>query len=409
MRRLLLVPAFAAAVALSVVAADWPQWRGPGRDNKVTDFTVPTSWPAKLNPKWKVKVGDGVASPVLVGDRLYAFTREGGDEVVRCLEAGTGKEVWKGKYPAVEITGPAGGFKGPRGTPAVAEGKVCAFGVGGTISCFDAGSGQLAWRKETKGTPGFKTSYSPVIAEGKCVVHSGGGRGKGGGKGEVVAYDLKDGNEAWKWQGDAPAYSSPVLMTVDGTKMVVTMSASNVLGIGLADGKLLWQARFSASRYGNTVTPLVDGSTIIYAGSGTGTVAATVEKTADGFKLRQLWKSDQSPHLYNTPTLKDGKIYGLSGSGRGASKLYCLDAKTGDVLWTDATPRGECGAILDAGPVLLALSSDSNLLAFKPSDRGYEELAKIKVADSPTWTVPVVTGSRVFVKDKDSVSLLTFE
>ena len=138
-------------------------------------------------------------------------------------------------------------------------------------------------------------------------------------------------------------------------------------------------------------------------------VALKVEKAGDEFKTKELWKTDQSPHMYNSPILKEGRIYGLSGSGRGASNLYCLDAKNGDVLWVDKTARGQCGSVLDAGTVLLALSSDSNLLAFKPNDKAYEELAKIKVSDNETWAVPIVTGKRVFVKDKDSLILWTFE
>jgi outer membrane protein assembly factor BamB len=187
------------------------------------------------------------------------------------------------------------------------------------------------------------------------------------------------------------------------------MTETRAVGLDLADGKLLFQFPFKASRYGNTVTPIVDGDTIIFSAQGAGTLAAKLEPSADGFKLKELWKSDQSPHMYNSPILKDGRIYGLAGSGRGASNLYCLDAKTGDVLWLDKTSRGECGSVLDAGSVLLALSSDSNLLAFKPNDKKYDELAKIKVADTATWTVPIITGKRVFVKDKDSLILWTFE
>src|ERR1700694_1416010 len=79
---------------------DWPQWRGPNRDNKVTGFTEPKTWPKELTKKWNAKVGLGDASPVLVGDKVYVFTRDGDDEVILCLDAGKGTEVWKDKYAA---------------------------------------------------------------------------------------------------------------------------------------------------------------------------------------------------------------------------------------------------------------------------------------------------------------------
>jgi hypothetical protein len=86
-----------------------------------------------------------------------------------------------------------------------------------------------------------------------------------------------------------------------------------------------------------------------------------------------------------------------------------MDAKTGDVLWTDNTPRGQCGSVFDAGSVLLALTSDSQLLAFKPSKKGYEEVAKYKVASSETWAPPIIVGKRVFVKDEDKLTLWMIE
>src|SRR5215203_48466 len=79
-------------------AQDWPQWRGANRDAKATGFTAPRTWPKELTQKWKVTVGDGVATPSLVGDKLYVFARQGGSEVFRCLDAATGKELWIDKY-----------------------------------------------------------------------------------------------------------------------------------------------------------------------------------------------------------------------------------------------------------------------------------------------------------------------
>ncbi len=88
-------------------AADWPQWRGPNRDAKVADFKAPNTWPEELKQQWKITVGDGVATPALVGDKLYVFSREGSDEVLRCLDAGTGKEIWKDNYAAKPASGAA--------------------------------------------------------------------------------------------------------------------------------------------------------------------------------------------------------------------------------------------------------------------------------------------------------------
>jgi outer membrane protein assembly factor BamB len=392
--------------ANSVCAQDWPQWRGPNRDNKVAGFTEPKTWPKELAKKWTAKVGLGDASPVLVGDKIYVFTRDGDDEVIQCLDAGKGTEVWKDKYAAQAVTNrAASGHPGPRSSPAVADGKVCTFGVGAVLSCLDAANGKVAWRKDTKEWPQFFTSASPIIVDGKCIVHVGKDGGRGGdGKGAIIAFDLANGDEKWKWSGEGPGYASPVLLTVDGTKQFVTLTEKNVVSVGVADGKLLWQVPFKA-RY-NSVTPIVDGQTVIYAGEGSGTAAVKIEKDGAGFVAKQpLWKKNDGPGKYNTPVLKDGLLFGITGGGN----FYCMKAETGELQWNDNTKHGDCGAILDAGSVLLALSSDSQLIAFKPSDKGFFELARYKVADSATWAYPIIAGNRVFVKDKDSVTLWTIE
>ena len=117
-------------VAGGVLAQDWPQWRGPGRDGKVSGFTAPQKWPQELAQKWKITVGTGCATPALVGDRLYVFARQGDDEVTLCLNAGTGKEIWRNQYAAQAVTGAASRHPGPRSSPAVADGKVVTLGVG---------------------------------------------------------------------------------------------------------------------------------------------------------------------------------------------------------------------------------------------------------------------------------------
>jgi outer membrane protein assembly factor BamB len=377
-------------------AQDWPQWRGPNRDNKVVGFTVPATWPKELTKKWTVNVGVGDSSPVLVGDKVYIFARQGGDEVTLCLDAATGNEVWKDKYATQPATPPAGGIHaGPRSTPAVAAGKVCTLGVRGILSCLDAGDGKVVWRKDTKNWPKFFTSSSPLITEGKCIVYLGGQT-----KGEVAAFDLASGERQWTWTGPGAPYGSPVLMTADGTKQLVTLTAKSLVGLSLDGGKLLWEVPF-AGKY-NSSTPIVDGQTVICSVAGAGTLALKIEKQGDEFTAKQLWKKNLAANRYNTPMLKDGVLYGLSTS----QKFFAMDAKTGDTLWTDPTERGECGAIFDAGPVLLALTTDSELVAFQPSNKGYTEVAKYTVANSATWAYPILAGNRVFVKDKNGALTL---
>jgi len=386
------------------LAEDWPQWRGANRDGKVTGFTAPKAWPKALTQKWKVKVGSGDATPALVAGKLYVFARQGNDEVTLCLSAADGEEVWRDKYAAQAATGPARRHPGPRSSPAVAGGKIVTLGVRGVVSCLDAAKGKVLWRKDPfpKDVPRFFTSMSPMIVDGMAIAHVG-----GRGKGAIIAFDLASGEEKWKWGGEGPEYASPALLTVEGTKQIVTLTAKSVVGIAAADGKLLWRIPFAPKRRAyNAATPIVAGQTVIYTGAGRGTTAVKIEKQKDGFAAKELWSNAELAVQYNTPVLKSGLLFGLSNRG----KLFCIDAKDGKTAWTDATRRGRgFAAIVDAGPVILALPNNSELIVFKPIAKQFVQLAQIKVAESATYAHPVIAGNRIFVKDQDSLAMLTIE
>jgi len=400
------ITAVAGLLAISTscaLAQDWPQWRGANRDAKATGFTAPKTWPKELTQKWKVTVGLGDATPALVGNKLYVFARQDADEVIRCLDTANGKELWQEKYAAQAASGPAAQHSGPRSSPAVADGKVVTIGVGGVLYCVDAVMGKLLWRKDdfSGAWPKFFTASSPIVTGGLCIAQLG-GESNGG----IVAYDLATGDQKWKWTGDGTAYASPSLLTVEGTKMLVTLTAKKIVGLGVADGKLLWEAPFPVQgRAYNAATPIVDGATVIYAGSGRGTKAVKIEKTADGFVAKELWSNPDNAVQFNTPVLKGGQIYGLSQK----SVIFCLDAKDGKTLWTTELGGRGFGSIVDAGSVLLALTPNGELAVFEPSDKEYKKLASYKVADTETYAYPVAAGKGLFVKEKDSLTLWNIE
>jgi outer membrane protein assembly factor BamB len=380
-------------------AQDWPQWRGANRDGKATGFNAPKEWPKELTQKWKVTVGLGDASPAVVGNKLYVFARQDADEVIRCLDAANGKELWAEKYDAPRVSGPSASVhSGPRSSPAVADGKVVTLGVGGVLSCVDAATGKLLWRKDdfSGKRPRFYTASSPIVTDGLCVAQLG-GEANGG----IVAYDLTSGDQKWEWTGDGTAYASPMILTVDGTRMVVTLTAKNIVGIGVANGKLLWEAPFPTQGMNyNAATPIVDGRTVIYAGAGRGTKAIKIEKRADGFAAKELWSNPDNGVQFDSPVLKGGQIYGVSQRG----VLFCLDAQSGKTLWTAELGGRGFGSIVDAGSALLALTPKGELTVFEPSGKEYKKLTGYKVAETETYAYPVPAGKGLFVKDKDAIS-----
>ena len=81
-------------------AQDWPQWRGPARDGVVSAAVTPDAWPAAWQRAWAFEIGEGYASPVVVGDRAYTFSRQDPLEVVTALSLTDGTVFWQQLYQA---------------------------------------------------------------------------------------------------------------------------------------------------------------------------------------------------------------------------------------------------------------------------------------------------------------------
>ncbi len=322
---------------------------------------------------------------------------------MRCLDANTGKEIWKDSYVTGVVTGPPASHPGPRSTPTVAEGKVITLGVNGIISCLDANTGKVIWRKDefTKGLPMFYTGMSPIIVDGLCIAHLGGAE-----NGKIIAFDLLTGNIKWKWDGDGPSYSSPILMTMDGKKQVIVQTDKNLIGLTITDGKLQWQISTPPmQRFYNSSSPISDGQNLIYTGQGTGVWAVKILKQGNGFTTSEVWHNPDFNPSYNTPVLKEGSLYGLTQAG----KLFCINAQNGQTAWADTSMHKNFGAILDAGSVMITLPSSSNLVVYKPDKSAYAEVARFKVADTPVYAHPLLVGNHIYVKDNETLVMWTTE
>jgi outer membrane protein assembly factor BamB len=196
------------------------------------------------------------------------------------------------------------------------------------------------------------------------------------------------------------------VMTVGGKKQVVDLTEKNLTGIDFDNGKILWQTPAApANRFYNAASPVIDGQNVILTGQGQGTRAIKITKQGNEYKSEEIWKNAELGTKWNTPVLKDGFLYGLSDQ----RKLYCMNAKTGETVWMDTKMQNDFGEIVDTGSLLIALPQTSNLVVYKPDTKSYNEVASIKVSDTPIYTYPILSGNKIFIKDKENLSLLTLK
>jgi outer membrane protein assembly factor BamB len=384
----------------SARSADWPQWRGPNRDGVVHGVTVPEKWPKTLEEAWKVEVGEGYSSPVVVGGNVYVFTRQNDNEVVLCLAVTSGKEIWRSAaYPAPYKAGPAApGDKKTRSTPAVAGGCVFTLGVSGILSCLDAKTGKLIWRRDSKQYPVYGASASPLVVEGLCIAQVG--------KGGLTAFEAATGKVKWCYDNviGGPGYGSPILVELAGERQVVTVAQNCFLGVSADTGKLLWRLPVPRWDIQQCITPVQYKDLLIIADSSDPLRAIRLEKSDKGITAKEVWKA--KPHTSNgyhtcSPVLAGDWLVGFSGHQAG--HLFCLDAKTGQTLWQSEGRLGGNASghasLVNAGSSWLALTSHGHLVVIKPSGMAYEPTAAYRVAERGTDAYPVFLGDRILIKD----------
>jgi outer membrane protein assembly factor BamB len=383
---------------------DWTQWRGQNRDGAVTGFSTPASWPENLIQKWKVDVGLGYASPIVVGNRLYMFSRQGGDEVMSALDGDTGKVVWRTGYP-VTFTMHSAAVKhgmGPKSTPTFSGGRLFSIGMTGVVTAFDANTGKQLWQKPgSEPLPLYTShSFSPLVDRGLVIFHVGGHN-----QGALTAYDVNTGAVKWSWNGDGPGYGSPILVDLAGTRQIVTITQGKIVGVDPANGTLLWERPFVSSNSTNAVTPVLYGQTVIVSGNGGPTTAFTVTKQNNQWTTQTVWENADIPYRLSNSVLVHDALFGLTTKNSG--QYFSVDAKTGKTVWTSEPRAAAQAAILQAGDLVFSLQDDGNLVIFRSGTAAFEPIRRYHVADSETWTQPTISGSRIFVKDVSNLALWT--
>jgi outer membrane protein assembly factor BamB len=388
----------------SVQAQDWPQWRGADRDGRAS-FDAPGSWPDTLERQWRVEVGQGYATPVLVGDRIYMFTRQNEDEVMSAHDAVSGEVIWRTLYPApfqmFAATAPHG--PGPKSTPAFAAGRLFTLGMGGIVTAFDASSGRILWQHPGSGAqPMYHTAQSPVVDGNRVIVHVG-----GPGDTALTAFDAASGSVVWEWTGDSPAYGSPIIAELEGVRQVVTFTHQNLVGVDAGSGELLWSRPFTTPSNTTAQTPIIYLDTVIQAGRENGFTAFRAVRGDDGWRTEDLWHTDRVSVQMTNPVVVENIVYGLSHLNSG--QYFALDLDNGEVVWLSDPRQAENAAMASAGNTVFALENDAEMLILEAGRAGFEPLRRYEVAMSATWAQPAISGNRIFVKDISSLALWTVE
>jgi len=385
-------------------AADWPGWRGPGRDGH-SPVAVPVQLPENPRSLWKIQLGHGYASPVVAGETIIVCDDSNGSETARALDLKTGHERWNTPYaPAWSDE-----FEpGPRCTPLIDGDLVFAQSAQGRLACLTLADGRILWsidfrdlgmvwandRQSNVGAAVRRGhTGSPIVEGDRVFVQVGSLTGS-----SIVAFDKRSGRILWKALDDATAYSSPVIGTVAGTRQFVTATCEGLIGLDIADGRLLWRVPFKTAANRNVLTPILHGDHVLFASHSTGFQSQRITRSDSGFTPVQHWFNRQLRLNLPTPVLIGSNVYGIGA----AKDFICVNADTGELRWSERG-FGEVGHVISDGLRQLVQldTGEVRLLAVNPGR--YEELGRFQ-ACGKTYSQPAWTGSVLIVRDPASLT-----
>jgi outer membrane protein assembly factor BamB len=377
--------------------AIWPGFRGPNRDDVIRGVQIETDW-SKSPPveMWRRKIGPGWSSFAVRGALIYTQEQRGDDEDVSCYSLASGKLVWKHR-DAARFWEPAAGA-GPRGTPAVVDGRVYTFGATGIVNALDADTGAVVWSRNAQSDTGAKRpewgfTSSPLVVKDVVIVAA---------SGRLVAYDVSTGTPRWFAQTGGGGYSSPHLMTIGGVPQVVMVSGAGVTGLTPANGTPLWTHAWPGMPILQPAQTS-DGDVLIAAGNligGEGTRRLTVARGPGGWTVQERWTSTGLKPFFNDFVVHKGHAYGFD-----VSILACIDLQDGARKWKGGRYGHGQLLLLPDQDLMLVLSEEGDLALVKATPDQFTEVARFRAAlEGKTWNHPVMVGDVLLVRNAEEMA-----
>jgi outer membrane protein assembly factor BamB len=399
---ILLIATLCTSALASVALAEWPQWRGPHRDDLSNETGLMKSWPAG-GPRrvWLFPdCGLGYSGPAIVGKRLYTLGARDETEYLLAIDADKGKEIWAA--PVGEKLGNNWG-DGPRSTPTVDGDQIYVLGAKGDLACIDARSGDVVWKLSLVADLGGKVPTwgyceSPLVYKDKVICTP------GGDKGALAALDKKTGKLLWqaKELTSNAHYSSCVLRDCKAGMECVQLLPDQVVGIEAESGKTLWTSPWP-NPTAAIPTPIVRDN-LVYVTSGYGAGCKLLE-ISDDHQANVRYENKEMKNKHGGVILVGDHVYGNS-EGVG---WICQEFESGKRVWRERE-KLEMGAVAYADGMLYCQGeNDGEVVLIEASPEGWKEHGRFKIApqtdqrkpSGKIWTHPVVCDGKLYLRDQN--------
>ncbi|NOS68719.1 MAG: PQQ-binding-like beta-propeller repeat protein [Verrucomicrobia bacterium] len=402
-------------------AADWPGWRGPLRDGHVPPgVVVPETLPREPRIVWRLKIGDGLASPVVAGNKVFYLDNQENQEMLHALDQSTGRELWRSAID--DLHKDSQSAPGPRCTPLVDGDRIYAQSTKGELRCLNVTDGQVKWRLNftrdfgaiffgerglAQGAHRHGYTGSPWVDNQRLLVTVGDTNGAG-----IACLDKQTGAVLWKSQNDRAGNAAPITALIGGVqpKQVVAFTVEGLIGLNLENGELLWRVPLSSTYGRHVTTPVVVGNVVIVASHQRGMIGAEITReaaagnstnaaTSTKWNASIKWDSKDFTMNFSSPVAVGEYLYGLGPE----KNLFCLEAKTGKSMWSregymKSSAEKAHAAFLAMGKNVLLLTDAGELVLFAANPSELKELGRVQVCGA-NWCNPAYADGKLFLRD----------
>lgn len=388
-------------LASAAPAADWPQFRGPNRDAISTETNLLRQWPQD-GPKvlWTTPVCEGYSAAAILDGRVYFndYDRKRSRWLVRCVALDDGKPLWtpysdKKRIRANHLI--------TRTVPAVDEKYVFSLDPKCVFHCLDAKTGKELWKKNIP--PEFSTRIPPWYA-GQCpliepdrVIIAPGGRAR------MVAFEKATGKVIWETPDKdrtLMSHSSVMPTEIDGVKQYVHANLKGAVGVD-RDGKLLWSFpwKFNTA-VAVSALPISDGRIFLTNCYFAETVMIRVRRQGEGFTAEKVfslgeggWNSE-----VHTPILFQDHLFGIGKKNRG--QFTCLDLNGRQVWDSKRQASFGLGSYILADGMFFVLEGKTGMLRLiEASVSGYNELDHAQVLSGhDVWAPMALSDGKLVLR-----------
>jgi outer membrane protein assembly factor BamB len=377
----------------AMVKAQPTQWRGAGSTGIYKDAGLLKTWPA-AGPEiiWQAEgLGEGHSSPAFANGKIYVSGELNGVGHIFCLSM-DGKLSWKVPY-GEEWTE---SYPGSRSTPVIDGNLLYIYSGKGVITCMDALTGGVKWKKDViKDFNGKNITWGvneTLVIDGEKLFVT-----PGGPVNNMVALNKKDGSLIWscKADGEPSAYCTPLLVKLPSKKLLVTHTEKHIIGVDAGNGEFLWSYEWPNQWAVHANTPIYsDGALFCFSGYGQGGVKFDLSQ--DGGKITKAWYNKKADSRIGGAVLVNGYIY-LSGDN--TRDWQCIDWKTGEQKYSSKAVSP--GNIICADGMLYCYGYNGDLALVEAKPEAFNVISKFKMKSPGMqhWAHPVINDGRLYVRD----------